>query len=79
LLAILAVASLLESLGCNSQRTDMDLHDGDNSSRPWTIVRMPALWKLFDEIDIGDSECAFSSGLLVAIFLSVFCGGEVGD
>lgn len=34
LLAILAMASLLESLGCNSQRTDMDLHDGDNSSRP---------------------------------------------
>ena len=43
------------------------------------MVRMPAIWKLFDEIGIGDSECSFSSGLLVAIFLSVFWRGEVGD
>jgi hypothetical protein len=54
--ATLAMISLVWSRGCRSHRTEMDFVAGGNSSRPYTVVRIPEMWKVLDEIEGGGVE-----------------------
>ena len=51
----------------------MDFEPRGSSSRPYTVVRIPAMWKVFDEIEGGGVEWVSERGLGVAMINFVQC------
>ena len=51
--ATLSIVFLVSSLGWRSQRHDMDFELCGSSPKPYTVVRIPAMWRVFDEIRGG--------------------------
>jgi hypothetical protein len=51
-------------------------HDGGSSSRPYTVVSMPAMWYVLDDIADGGVGCKVSRGFGADMMPWTWLGGN---
>jgi hypothetical protein len=70
-----AISSLVWRRGWRSHRQPTVSHDGGSSSRPYTVVSMPAMWYVLDDIAAGVG-CKVSRGFGADMMPGAWLGGN---
>jgi hypothetical protein len=52
-------------------------HDGGSSSRPYTVVSMPAMWYVSDDTAVGGVGCEVSRGFGADMMLRTWLLGKI--
>jgi len=60
-----AIPSFFPFRGCKSHKHDIDLQSVGSSSKPYTSVRMPAIWKVLTDNGAGLIEWEFNKGSIM--------------